>query len=557
MLTHLSIVNFTIVEEMNIDFTTGLTVITGETGAGKSIAMDALTFTLGAKLDASAIRHGAEQCVITASFLLDESHPAIDLLREWGLDNEEHEYVFSRTLNGQGRTQARLNGSLLSQPQLKSIGGLLVDIHGQHAHQRLLKSDMQREVLDAFAHADQTFEAFRRSYLSHKELKKTIQRLESEQLQQQQKRDLLTYQLAELNDLSPAEDEWETLNQRHTILSNAEGILTDHQNIQYLLNDAEDGNVLSYLEKVTRLTSGLSERQSDIIPIHEAMMGLLDQCREHQRDLARAADRVEMDPQALQEVTDRVTLYTRLAKKHHTTPNDLYHHWQDLQKQLDALNSMDTELEKAYQKLPEQEKALTSAAAALSALRQKAAKTLEHDVARDLKPLNMPHATLNIHLTPLENIGEYGAESIQFLFSANPGQSPAPLGDVASGGELSRLSLVLQVAINGQKGASTLVFDEVDTGISGPTASVVGKLLRRLGQSTQIISITHLPQVAACANNHFVVSKTYSEGTTHSSMQCLTGEDRLHEVARLLGAHSLTAAAVANAKELLDMSLVA
>lgn len=557
MLTQLSISNFTIVEHMDLDLRSGLSVITGETGAGKSIAMDALTFALGAKLDPSAIRAGADQCVISATFELPSAHPACEILQGWGLSNDDNEYVFSRTLTAQGRSQARLNGAVVSLPQLKEIGPFLVDIHGQHAHQQLLKSDVQRDMLDSFAGLEELAANMKKSYHTHQRLVKEIAKLRTAQEQQQQQQDLLEYQLSELAELSPEQGEWAQLEARHTLLSQAEDLLTNHQHAQYLLNDAEEGALLSMLDKLVKITADLAQAQPDVAATHEGLLAVLAECQEYQRDLSRMADRVELDPEALQQISDRLAQYQRLAKKHRLGPDELADHYAALQEQLSSIKGSGEKLLNAEMALPAVEDDMQKAATSLTEARKEAATRLSKTITDNLLPLNMPHAKMHIALQPLSTISDNGAESVQFLFSANPGQPLAPLAQVASGGELSRVSLVLQVAVSGKQGASTLVFDEVDVGISGATASVVGKLLRTLGASTQILSITHLPQVAAFADQHFVVSKTYHQGMTQSNMTQLDGMDRVHELARLLGAQTLSAAAIANAQELLSMSAAA
>lgn len=552
MISHLSILNFTIVESVDLSWGQGLSVITGETGAGKSIAMEALHFALGAKSDVSVLRNIEQECRVTLTFIIEEGHKVLDLLHSWGIP-AEGEIILVRTLSPQGRSQFRMNGVISSLNQIKELATVLVDLHGQHAHQKLLKQDAQRGYLDSFAGHSLELASYKNSLRHYATHVASIKKSKELGEQAKQLRDLVGYQLAELDELSPQNGELSDLEEQFNILSQAESLLITHQHAQNVLIEQEENPLLKQVELLIKFTSDLEDAQPAAKQISERLIAVNEECKDIQRELSRMAEKVELNPEALHEVSSRIDTYRRMAKKHSVSPYELYEHYVNLQSQSTEFESNTELLHAMEQELPSLLQSVKVAAEQLTFSRRSAAARLTDEIQKALPSLNLPHARFVIDISPSDNFLEHGSDHIEFLFSANQGQSPAGLSKTISGGELSRLSLALQVAVAGKAGADTLIFDEVDVGISGSTASAVGKLLRTLGKNTQVISITHLPQVAACANHHLLVEKIQRDGSTTSSIKPLNRDERINELARLLGAHSITDAARNNAKELLSM----
>lgn len=555
MLVHLHVRNFAVVRQLDVDFKQGMTAITGETGAGKSIALDALGLCLGDRADSDAIRPGAEKAEVIASFQLVTNGPADDWLKTQELsDEDEPEHcVLRRVITREGRSKAWINGCPVNVTQLKQLAPLLVNIHGQHEHQLLTKPEHQLELLDAYArHEDVLFEvteAYRQWYSLRKSQKQALQQQEERQARAQ----LIRYQVEELDQFALQEGEYEELEQLHRKLSNSSALQEDSQFAVNALFEGEHNNAYGLVQAaVQRL-----EQQLDNDPALEPAVKMLTeasvQIEEAARELRLYSDSIELDEAELANAEKRVTQAVQLARKHHIEPLNLPQLHQQLTAELSELDAAANALAHSDEAVQAAAKRYRHCAAKLSKQRQKAAQELSEQISRSMRELNMPHGRFVIAIEHHAEVPatRLGTDNVQFQVTTNPGQPLQPLSRVASGGELSRISLAIQVIAAAQMTTPTLMFDEVDVGVSGATAATVGKLLRQLGQQNQVICVTHLPQVAAQAHQQLRVDKTTDGEHTETQMTALDHENRVIELARLLGGDRITDTTKANAKELL------
>lgn len=552
MLLQLTISNFAIVSFLELDLRSGMTSITGETGAGKSIAIDALALALGERGDADSVRPGAEKADISARFRIDKLPIVQAWLSEQELD-EQGECILRRTLSREGRSRGYINGTPVPLAQLKALGALLINIHGQHAHHALQKSDYQRLLLDAYAGHQQLINKTSQFYQQWRQLSNERKQLKDEQAQWQAQRQLLEYQVAELDELSLDDEEYPQLDAEHKRLANGAELLNDCQLALNILADNEEVNALQQLRHGLKVVSELCQMDQRLSPVLEMLEGSMIQLEEGHSELHRYLDRLELDPERLYEVESRISKVMELARKHQVQPDALYAFHQDLTRQLSTIDESNHRLDELEEEVAQAQRQFLQAAERLSQSRQRYAQSLNKQITASLHQLSMERGRFEIMVTSDTKAGysPLGIDKVDFLVSTNPGQPLSPLAKVASGGELSRISLAIQV-ITAQKVATpTLIFDEVDVGVSGPTAAIVGKLLRKLGESTQVLVITHLPQVAGHGHHHYFVSKNSDKNDTQTQMQELSEENRLQELARLLGGNAITANTLANARDLL------
>lgn len=552
MLLQLTISNFAIVSFLELDLRPGMTSITGETGAGKSIAIDALALALGDRADADSVRPGADKADISARFRIDKLPRVKAWLSEQELD-EQGECILRRTLSREGRSRGYINGTPVPLSQLKALGALLINIHGQHAHQALQKSDYQRGLLDAYAGHHQLMQQVSKQYQQWRQLSNERKQLQSEQAQWQAQRQLLEYQVAELDELALAEDEFPTLEAEHKRLANGAELLNDCQLALNVLADSEETNALQLLRQGLKVLIELNQMDNRLGPVQEMIESSLIQLEEGHGELSRYLDRLELDPERLHEVEARLGKVMELARKHHVQPVTLHEFHQEIKIQLAEMDHNDSRLQELDDEVEQTKEQFLQAAERLSQSRQRYAQSLNQQITQSLHQLSMEHGRLEITVTADNGAGysPLGIDRVEFLVSTNPGQPMSPLAKVASGGELSRISLAIQVITAQKVETPTLIFDEVDVGVSGPTAAVVGKLLRQLGDSTQVLVITHLPQVAGNGHQHYFVSKDSADNDTQTRMQELDEDSRLQELARLLGGNKITSNTLANARELL------
>ncbi|MFP2770869.1 DNA repair protein RecN [Oceanisphaera sp. KMM 10153] len=552
MLLQLTISNFAIVSFLELDLRPGMTSITGETGAGKSIAIDALALALGERADADSVRPGADKADISARFRIDKLPRVKTWLSEQELD-EQGECILRRTLSREGRSRGYINGTPVPLSQLKALGALLINIHGQHAHQALQKSDYQRGLLDAYAGHHQLMQQVSKQYQQWRQLSNERKQLQSEQTQWQAQRQLLEYQVAELDELALADDEFPTLEAEHKRLANGAELLNDCQLALNVLADGEETNALQLLRQGLKVLIELNQMDKRLGPVQEMIESSLIQLEEGHGELSRYLDRLELDPERLHEVEARLGKVMELARKHHVQPVALHDFHREIKTRLAEMDHNDSRLQELDEEVEQTREQFLQAAERLSQSRQRYAQSLNQQITQSLHQLSMEHGRFEITVTTDNGAGysPLGIDRVEFLVSTNPGQPMNSLAKVASGGELSRISLAIQVITAQKVETPTLIFDEVDVGVSGPTAAVVGKLLRQLGDSTQVLVITHLPQVAGNGHQHYFVSKDSANNDTQTRMQELDEHSRLQELARLLGGNKITANTLANARELL------
>ncbi|SFB64410.1 DNA repair protein RecN [Azotobacter beijerinckii] len=552
MLVHLSIHNYAIVEHLDLELDTGMTVITGETGAGKSIMLDALGLALGDRADSGAVRPGTDKADILASFDLTAIPEARAWLAERDLEREGP-CILRRVITAEGRSRAYINGSPCPQGDLRALGELLIDIHNQHEHQSLLKNDTHRRLLDEYAGASELARQVQMAAQRWRQTRQELERLSNAGDEQRARQQLLNYQLEELEKLALGARELEELELEHKTLSNAEQLLGNCRQVIDLCSESDAGNVLSALTaSLQRLTS----LQAQPGPLGEAVNLLASaqiQVEEAVGELNRFLDHFDVDPQRQQSIEERLDAIYGLARKHRIPPGELIPLQQRLRSELAGLNADDETLERLDRELAAYARHYREKAGELGGLRRQAGERLATAVEGQMQRLGMPGGRFAIELHPSASSepSPQGLEQVEFLVSANPGQPLKPLARVASGGELSRISLAIQVITAQTSRTPTLVFDEVDVGIGGPTAEVVGQLLRQLGQQGQVLTVTHLPQVAAQGHRHLFVHKARGIDETRTAVARLEGDSRIAEVARMLGGLELTEESLAHARRMI------
>ncbi|THA00366.1 DNA repair protein RecN [Rodentibacter pneumotropicus] len=555
MLTQLTINNFAIVRQLEIELAKGMSVITGETGAGKSIAIDALGLCLGQRVESAMVREGQERAEICASFHLEPHNPAYHWLQEQELQDAENpsECILRRVINTDGRSKAFINSTPVSAAQLKEIGQCLIHINGQHASQLLLKNDYQLQLVDSFAQHPDLLDQMRDDYRAWKNLQTQVKTFQQKIAENESRKQLLQYQVEELDEFNLLPNEYLELEEEQRRLSNSEQLTQLSQSALQLLSENETVSIDTMLYRTTQYIDELVELDPRYTDVQNLLNEALIQVQEATNEVQHLSSNIEQDPMLLQEIEQRMGQALQLARKHNVKPEELVEWHQKLKAELTAL----LDFSESEELLIAQEKAaftqMQATAAALTASRQKSANALARQVTDSIKLLAMENAEFYVEVkTDDEKITANGANQIIFTLRSNLGQQPQPLAKVASGGELSRISLAIQVLTSDQSAIPTLIFDEVDVGISGSTASVVGKLLRQLGNKCQVLCVTHLPQVACCGHHQFNVEKFTVEGKTETKMTALSQDERIPALARLLGGSQVTELALANAKEMLD-----
>ncbi|HEX4896407.1 MAG TPA: DNA repair protein RecN [Solimonas sp.] len=555
MLKTLTIRNLAIIDSLELDFSAGFTVLTGETGAGKSILIDALGLAIGTRADAALVRAGQDKAEISASFDLARLPEAVAWLREQDLldADEPGTLLIRRLVHAEGRTRAFVNGAGVNAGQLRELGECLIEIFGQSESQTLLRPDAQRRLLDEFGGHAKALDAVREAARAHADAEHGIERLRSAAGRDPAQLDFLRFQVRELEGLGLGVGELEQLEADHRRLAHAGRLLQEGGQAQEQLYGGED-SIYDRLGQVSGLLDGL-------VPLHEGFREPLELVDAAQSQLREAADavrrqleRLDLDPGHLAELEARLSAIHDLARKHRLKPADLPEQLGRLQAQLDEVSNAASRLEQLEQEREQAAQRYRAAAATLSAERRKAGKRLGDAVTRVVRELGMPNAQFLVSLEPLgEDIPRaHGNDEVRFDFSANPGQPPRALAKVASGGELSRVSLALQVAGLQGGAAVTMIFDEVDAGISGGVAEVVGRQLRALGDKRQVLSVTHLAQVAAQGHAHFGIRKEVRAGQTYTRVRALEPAERVDEIARMQGGVEVSEAARSHARDLLQ-----
>lgn len=551
MLRTLVIRDFVIVDAIELDLSSGFTVFTGETGAGKSILIDALTLALGGRADASVVREGAVRADIGAEFLGPFSAALTAWLNDNSFDQEDGSLLLRRVIDNGGRSKAFINGVTATITQLRELGEMLVDIHGQHAHQSLLKSDSQRMLLDAQAGLLDETKAVTFAYRSWRALVRQREEFERDAKNVLLERERLEWQVSELEKLAARPGEWSEVSNEHSRLSHAASLIEGAQQALDLLSENESGPMLSQINSIELKLGKLADIDDKLKPVLDALEPARIQLQEAVYALNDYLGRIELDPQRLRSVESRLEALHSTARKFHVTPDELPQEFLNLSERLaqiadvsdlEAMRAQEDKLAQAYHAL----------AAKLSKSRTKAAKSLASAVTAAMQDLSMSGGRFDIALHACE-AAAHGVEQIEFLVAGHAGTTPRPLAKVASGGELARIALAISVIASSSTATPTLIFDEVDSGIGGGVAEVVGRLLKRLGQDRQVLCVTHLPQVASQAAQHFQVSKgTIADGRTVSRIEVLNASERVEEIARMLGGLEITATTRKHARELLS-----
>ncbi|BBQ82692.1 MULTISPECIES: DNA repair protein RecN [Enterobacteriaceae] len=551
MLAQLTISNFAIVRELEIDFNSGMTAITGETGAGKSIAIDALGLCLGGRAEADMVRAGASRADLCARFALKDTPAALRWLEENQLE-DGRECLLRRVISSDGRSRGFINGTAVPLSQLRELGQLLIQIHGQHAHQQLVKPEHQKHLLDAYAGES---ELARQMAEHYRQWNQSCRDLATHQQQSQERTaraELLQYQLKELIEFNPQPGEYEQIDEEYKRLANSGQLIATSQHALAILADGEEVNLQSQLYTARQLAGELASMDGKLSGVLSMLEEAAIQLSEASDELRHYCDRLDLDPNRLFELEQRLSKQISLARKHQIAPEALPEYYQSLLDEQQQLDDQSDSLETLKLAVSRYHDLALETARQLHDQRQASAQELAQLITDSMHMLSMPHGVFDIDVSFEEqHLTAEGADRIEFRVTTNPGQPLQAIAKVASGGELSRIALAIQVITARKMETPALIFDEVDVGISGPTAAVVGKLLRQLGESTQVMCVTHLPQVAGCGHHHFYVSKETDGAMTETHMQPLDKRARLQELARLLGGSEVTRNTLANAKELL------
>ena len=543
-LQRISLRDFVIVRQLELEFGAGFTVLSGETGAGKSILIDALQLVLGARAEASVVREGAARSELCAEF----STPAH--LQPWLQDNgfdAADDLLLKRSIDAQGKSRAWINGSPATASQLREIGDQLLDIHGQHAWQSLTRPSAVRELLDAFAQIPAL--ALQNLWNNWRQSLQTLEHARLAQDQLQQERERLSWQISEVDKLSPGADEWDELNAQHTRLSHAQTLLDAAQTALSHLQEEDAAH--SHLAQAVKALQEQANIEAEFQQLSDQLGSALAQAEDAAHSLQAWLRRADLDPEGLADIDARMGLWLALSRRFKRTPQELpalYLGWQQELVKLDAAVDL-AALEATEQKAKNE---FMAEARKRSQARQKAAPKLAASITQAMQSLGMQGGQFQVQLQALDEPASHGLEEVQFLVAGHAGSTPRPVGKVASGGELSRIALAIAVTTSQLGTAQTLIFDEVDAGVGGAVAETVGRLMKQLGKDRQVLAVTHLPQVAACADHHWVVSKHADKEGVASQVTPATGEQRVAEIARMLGGERLSDTTHAHAREMLQ-----
>ena len=552
MWRRLTLRDFVIVTTLDVELAAGFSVLTGETGAGKSILIDALQLALGSRGDVGMVREGALRCEISAEF---DTPPGLHgWLAEAGFDATDS-LLLRRTIDTQGKSRAWVNGSAATIAQLREVADRLVDIHGQHAWQSLTRPAAVRDMLDVYAGANA--QMLRNAWTEWRAASDALSRVQTQQADIERERDRLAWQIAEVDKLAPGADEWAELNAEHTRLANVQTLLDAAREALDAISETDDSADVLTGRAIDRLRDA-AEIDGELAAVIGVLQGAQAQLQDAAHTLSGFLNNTDTDPQRLRELDDRLSAWIGLARRYHRPPAELaalLTQWKD---ELHALNaSADLDAQRA--RLTQARSDYDREATRVSAARQTAAPKLAHAVTQAMQQLGMVGGRFEVALTAQESPQSFGMESADFLVVGHSSGTPRPLAKVASGGELSRIALAIAVTTSqwlpGDASAGTLIFDEVDAGIGGAVADTVGRLMKQLGADRQVLAVTHLPQVAACADHHLVVSKRSDDSGVRSEIRGVAGEARVVEIARMLAGERLSGTSLAHAQEMLALGL--
>ena len=553
MLTHIHIWNFAIVEALDIELESGLSVLTGETGAGKSILLDALGLALGDRADSTVIRHGENRAEISVTFDTSNTPNAEAWLKEHEFDSA-HECIIRRTVSEKGPSKAFINGRSATVQQLRELAEMLVDLHGQHEHQSLMKAVVQQQLLDDYANHSDLVNKVVSSFKEWNKLNTEFKRLSSAKSDQDHRLDLLKYQVNELESLNLHVGESEKLDVEYKRLSNASQLIQTTESTLHALEESDKGSVSQQLAHFTSELQQLGKTDNKLNDIATLLDNASIQINEATSELHQYVDNLELDPERLSYLDERIGTIHNLARKHNVNPDELPELFESLQTELDSIENADGHLEKLQQDIIITADVYKKAANALTKSRTKSAKILSTKVTENMQELGMEGGAFKVSLNAYEaeTFHTNGNEQIEFLVSANPGSPAKSLSKVASGGEISRISLAIQVIAAESTRIPTLIFDEVDVGIGGRVAEIVGLKLKELAAHRQVICVTHLAQVAALGEHHLQVSKQSDSANTISQINYLDKPLRVKELARMMGGIEITDQTLSHAEEMLS-----
>ena len=554
MLQELSIQNFAIIPKLNISFQPGMTVLTGETGAGKSIIIDAVGLLTGGRGSQDFIREGADKAVLQG---LIDVEPITQLLDELGIPLEDNQLLIHRELHKSGRNVIRVNGSLVNATTLKEIGQHLVDIHGQNEHQELMQVERHLSLLDEYGKKTigPVLEKYRVAYDTYRSLESAFHKRQADEQAWAQRLDMLSFQSKELADASLVEGEEEMLEAEYQELTNFQDVLAALSKAHEALDGDWDNNGLETISTAMSAMEDIEELSPKYATLTEAVRGAYYELQEAASEILSVRDGLEFDEERLREVDDRLNLIRSLERKYGATITDVLAHQAKVDAELAEMGGGEQSAAELAEQVEVAEQKARTLAEKLHELRLKAAKQLATKIHEQLSDLYMEKAVFSAHITELKELNATGLDAVEFYIQTNPGEGAKPLVKIASGGELSRMMLAMKTIFSREQGITSIIFDEVDTGVSGRVAQAIAEKIAVIGRYSQVLTITHLPQVAAVADNHYFIEKQVVGERTETSIHTLSEDERVNEVARMLSGDELTDAAKENARDLIQRAV--
>lgn len=557
MLQELSIQNFAIIPKLNISFQPGMTVLTGETGAGKSIIIDAVGLLTGGRGSQDFIREGADKAVLQGLIDVEPGQPITQLLDELGIPLEDNQLLIHRELHKSGRNVIRVNGSLVNATTLKEIGQHLVDIHGQNEHQELMQVERHLSLLDEYGKKTigPVLEKYRAAYDTYRSLESAFHKRQADEQAWAQRLDMLSFQSKELADASLVEGEEEMLEAEYQELTNFQDVLAALSKAHEALDGDWDNNGLETISTAMSAMEDIEELSPKYATLTEAVRGAYYELQEAASEILSVRDGLEFDEELLREVDDRLNLIRSLERKYGATITDVLAHQAKVDAELAEMGGGEQSAAELAEQVEVAEQKARTLAEKLHELRLKAAKQLATKIHEQLSDLYMEKAVFSAHITELKELNATGLDAVEFYIQTNPGEGAKPLVKIASGGELSRMMLAMKTIFSREQGITSIIFDEVDTGVSGRVAQAIAEKIAVIGRYSQVLTITHLPQVAAVADNHYFIEKQVVGDRTETSIHTLSEDERVNEVARMLSGDELTDAAKENARDLIQRAV--
>lgn len=557
MLQELSIQNFAIIPKLNISFQPGMTVLTGETGAGKSIIIDAVGLLTGGRGSQDFIREGADKAVLQGLIDVEPGQPITQLLDELGIPLEDNQLLIHRELHKSGRNVIRVNGSLVNATTLKEIGQHLVDIHGQNEHQELMQVERHLSLLDEYGKKTigPVLEKYRAAYDTYRSLESAFHKRQADEQAWAQRLDMLTFQSKELADASLVEGEEEMLEAEYQELTNFQDVLAALSKAHEALDGDWDNNGLETISTAMSAMEDIEELSPKYATLTEAVRGAYYELQEAASEILSVRDGLEFDEERLREVDDRLNLIRSLERKYGATITDVLAHQAKVDAELAEMGGGEQSAAELAEQVEVTEQKARTLAEKLHELRLQAAKQLATKIHEQLSDLYMEKAVFSAHITEMKELNATGLDAVEFYIQTNPGEGAKPLVKIASGGELSRMMLAMKTIFSREQGITSIIFDEVDTGVSGRVAQAIAEKIAVIGRYSQVLTITHLPQVAAVADNHYFIEKQVVGDRTETSIHTLSEDERVNEVARMLSGDELTDAAKENARDLIQRAV--